>query len=712
MLRNYILIGLRHILRQKGNSIINLSGLALGLSVSLFIVQYIHSELQFEKEYPNYQNIYRLASGRWAKSSPPAAEAIKEYFPEINESGRLALFRGGSNIVVINGSHHPVNNGYYSDPSILRIFERKLLHGSEEDQLKRPFTIVLTSTLANTLFKDRNPVGESIIFAFGSLQNARQYEITGVIEDFPKNSHLKMEYLVSMSTFTEHYPEGWANSRTWKVTYTYVSFTRQIDYENVQSKIVEFQYDHQVTDRYTRENLDEYGDYFELQPITDIHLKSHREQEMGPNSHMRYIYIFGGLAVLIIMVASANFINIFVTQALKRSREVGIRKVTGAYRTQLITQFMLEAFLHACISTIIAILLCILALPLFNEIANQNFSYYDFLQKEYLLAILILIAGVTLLSGGYPSIFISGFKAAESIKINQLPRSSLSNARKALIVFQFIIAIFMISSTLIISDQLEFFRTKDLGFEKDHVITVGTYGDFNNEFHQRKEYVYQEMKRHPGILEVGATSNLIGNISSVEFLLPDGMEYTFGRESFMRFFRSDEGFIPTMGIELVEGRNFNPVTDSSGAFIINEKVVEMLGLDNPVGTPATNTALGTKGTIVGIMKDFNFASLHNEIEPLAICVNTNVIRYAIIRIATGARRFLVEQILDSEPHGVPVGERIGSRHCEQLIVLLDTAAETPVRGRRRKTGSGIDRRPELVPQRDIPVAAEVVQRRE
>jgi putative ABC transport system permease protein len=323
------------------------------------------------------------------------------------------------------------------------------------------------------------------------------------------------------------------------------------------------------------------------------------------------------LALLIIIVASANFINIFVTQALKRSKEVGIRKVTGAYRSQLINQFLLEAFLYTLLSTFIALILCSLALPLFNELANQNFAFKDLVNREHLYIIAVLIIGVTIISGGYPAIFISGFKIVDSIKINQIPQSSLSNSRKVLLILQFIIAIFMISSTLIISNQLKYFRDKDLGFDKEHIVAIYTYGDFRSVFQQKREYIYNEFKKHPAVLETGATTSLIGNISSVEFLLPDGMEYE-NSDDFMRFTRSDEGFITTLGIEIIEGRNFKPVIDSSGAFIINEKVVEMLELENPVGTIATNDFFQRKGPIVGVMKDFNFASLHNEIEPLVI----------------------------------------------------------------------------------------------
>ncbi len=617
MLRNYLLISLRNIFRQKSNSFINIAGLAMGITVSLFIVLYIQSEFGFEKDYPQYKNIYRFASSNWAKSSPPASEAVKSYFPEIKESGRVALFRGGRSIAVIDDTHFPIDKGYYSDNSIIKIFDRKIVAGNYEDLLTRPFTLVLTESLAKTLFGDKNPLGESVKFAFGELQHAREYEITGVIQNFPENSHLKMDYLISMPTFFEDYPDEWTNSRTWKVMYTYLLFDNKDDYTNIQSKLRDFQYDHQLSENYTEEDLNARGDFFELHPIVDIHLKSHREQEMGPNSHIRYIYIFGALAALIIIVASANFINIFVTQALKRSKEIGIRKVTGAYRIQLINQFLLEALVYTILSTFIAIILCSITLPLFNELANQNFTFRDLLKNEHLLAIALLIIGVTFLSGGYPAIFISGFKIVDSIKINQIPQSSLSNSRKVLLILQFIIAIFMISSTLIISSQLKYFKNKDLGFDKEHIVAIYTYGDFRSVFQQRREYIFNEIKKHPGIIETGATTTLIGSISSIEFLRPDGWEPE-NRDDFMRFTRADEGFIPTLGIKLLEGRNFNPVTDSSGAFIVNEKVVEMLKLEDPIGTFATNDFFNHRGPIVGVMKDFNFASLHNEIEPLVI----------------------------------------------------------------------------------------------
>ena len=618
MLKNYLITTFRNFFRQKQNSLINLAGLALGIIVSLFIFLYINEEISYEKSYPDHQLIYRLASSQWAKSSPPACEEIIKYLPQIKNGGRLTHFQGNTNIMIFDDRHFPVNNGYLADQGIIDIFSRNVIRGDRDHALERPYTLVLTESLAETLFGKTDPVGKSVKFAFGRTADAQLFEITAVIEDFPKNSHLKIEYLVSMPTFYKYLPEDWTQSRTWMVMYTYLKFKNQEEVKAAQSGLFDFQLNYLPKDNNQEDIIHKSGNYFELHPIAGIHLTSHREQEMGANSDIHYIYIFGGLAFMIILVASANFINIYITQSLKRSKEVGIRKVTGAFKGQLIRQFIFEAYIYTIMAVLIALLLCGLLLPVFNNITNLNFTIKQLLSLDHLYMILILVLIVGILSGGYPAFFISGFKIADAVKINQIPRSSLSLSRKVLIILQFMIAIFMIISTIVIYKQLKYMRNKDLGFDKENIVAVYTYGDFNYKFLSNRSFIYDQLLSHPGILQVGATSNLMGNIQSVEFLLPDGREYDRNIKGVMRFFRSDDKFIPAMNIELVAGRNFNPVSDSSGAFIINETTARALDLDDPVGTMATNITFGTHGPIVGVMKDFNFASLHQQIEPLVL----------------------------------------------------------------------------------------------
>ncbi len=644
MLKNYLITTFRNFFRQKQNSLINLAGLSLGITVSLFIFLYIKAEISYEKSYPDYQLIYRFASSQWAKSSPPACEAIMKYIPQIKNGGRLAQFQSNTNIMIVDDRHFPVRNGCLADESIINIFSRKVLSGDREHGLERPYTIFLTESLAATLFGDTDPVGQTVKFAFGRTEDAQLFEITGVIEDFPENSHLKIGYLVSMPTFYKYLPEDWSHSRTWMVMYTYLSFENQEDVEAARARLVDFQVNFLQLDKNQKENIHKTGNYYELHPIDGIHLTSHREQEMGANSDIHYIYVFGGLAILIILVASANFINIYITQSLKRSKEVGIRKVTGAFKGQLIGQFIFEAYVYTVLAALVALVLCGLLLPVFNDITNLSFTIKQLLSMDHLYLILILVLIVGILSGGYPAFFISGFKIADAVKINQIPRSSLSLARKVLIVLQFMIAIFMIISTIVIYKQLKFMRDKDLGFDKENIVAVYTYGDFNYQFLSNRSFIYNQLLAHPGIIQAGATSNLMGNIQSVEYLLPDGREIDRDNQQMMRFFRSDEGFIPTMNIELIAGRNFDPVSDSSGAFIINETTARILDLDEPVGTMATNITFGTHGPIIGVMKDFNFASLHQTIEPLVLTYRPEWASTLVVKLSGDQNRQAMDYI--------------------------------------------------------------------
>ena len=612
MFKNFFKTSFRHLLNNKLNSLINLGGLALGITVCLFIFLYIHAELSYDREYPGYNHIYRLCSNTWAKSSPSEAREIMNYFPRIKEAGFLS-WKGG--IMIVNNQHFPAWNGYFADSSILSIFSRKILSGNRNDCLVRPLTAVITKSTAKVWFGDENPIGKTIKMAMGHMSDAPELEITGVIDDFPEKSHMKIDYMISLSTMYKFMDPQWMESRTWMAGYTYVVFKNDEDARYVRENLKEFQIHYQVNDNFSLETLESRGIYYDLMPLSQIHLYSHREQEMQANGNILYIYIFAGLGFLIILIASANFINLFITQALKRAREIGIRKTTGAFKSQILKQFLFEAYLSVILSSILAFVICMATLPVFNSIASQNYSITQMFSPAILTGIVILIIVVGLICGFYPSVFLSFFSITNSMKGNQLPRSTLSYLRKTLVTFQFVAAIFMIISTLVILRQLHYLRNKDLGFDKDHVVAFYTFGDMGDAVRNKREYIYDRLLKNPGILAVGAVSNLMGDVNSVEWLQPDGKEV----ENFngnVRCMRVDDGFLKAFNIKLASGRNFNPLTDSSGAFLINEQLAKILDLKNPVGTMATNTASGMHGPIVGVMKDFNYASLHNPIEPL------------------------------------------------------------------------------------------------
>jgi putative ABC transport system permease protein len=522
--------------------------------------------------------------------------------------------------------------GFFSDNSAFEIFDIDIIKGDQQTPLERPNTMVLSKSTAQTIFGDSEAVGKTIeLTGFG--ERPLDFEITAIMEDFPVNSHLDFTYLISMPTLYNLLPDNWTSSRTWKAMYTYVLFRDDADMQDVNAKLREFQYNY-LDDILEPERIDEIGDFVELHPITDIHLNSHREQEMGPNSDKSYIYIFSALAVLIILIASANFINIFTSQAIKRLREIGIRKVLGAYRTQLARQFLGESFLLTIFAALIALVLCSAVLPVFNDLSSLNLQAADIFSGRFILMMLSLVVIVGLISGAYPALLLSRMHAVNAFKGDKLPGSTINFVRKGLIILQFGISAFMIISTVIIAQQMNYIRTRDLGFTHEGVVSVRVYGDVQGEVVNNRETIKNSLLAHHAISSVAATSDLMGHISSVEFLLPDGLEYQkFMPE--MRFVRTDESFIETMGIELLEGSSFPNVAlpDSVTYFIVNEKVVEGWQMEeSPIGMMAQNMAMGTRGEIVGVMKNFNFASLREEIEPLVIQYQPSWVGNLLVRI--------------------------------------------------------------------------------
>ncbi len=618
MIQNYLIVAFRNFLRQKGHTLINIFGLMLGICMSLLIVLYIHHELSYEHSYPDHELIYRVGANDWAKSSPPLAEELEAYFPQIDKIGRFAMAFGMSDIIELKDRDVPTDQAYFADPSVIDIFDFKVLIGNPDDLLVRPNTIVITESLAGVLFPEHDAIGKVVNINIDQGPPA-EFEITGIIRDLPDQTHLDFPYLISMSTFYSILPDEWTSARGWMVMYTYVVFRGEKGIVEVESALQDFVSEF-FKDIRSEEEIKQRGDHFELYPIDDIHLRSHREQEMGPNSDIAYIYMFGALAVLIVILASANFINIFISQSLSRIHEIGIRKVVGAFRSQLVWQFLLEAFMLTLLSSIIALLLCWWLLPFFNQVAQVHISIQDLFSMYNLGVLLALAVLLSICSGAYPAFLLSGLEATHAFRGDRLPGSGINLVRKGLIVLQFIIAAFMIISTMVVYKQLHHFRHMNLGFDREGIVSVRLYGDLWVEAIQKKEVLREKLMQNNDIIQVASTSNLMGNVSSVEFLLPDGVDIGDERPV-MRFLRTDEHFIEAMGIELVDGTEFNPtlVSDSTTLFIINEKAADVLHLtESPVGMMATNTAFGTRGQIVGVMKNFNFASLHSEIEPLII----------------------------------------------------------------------------------------------
>lgn len=609
MFTNYFKTAWRNLFRQRAYSLLNLFGLAIGLSCGLLLTLHIKEELSYEKSFPKHNRLYRVVNTEWAKSSPPLAGEMTKYFPEIQSVTRFA--DRGTQVVNAGPNRQGESKGYFADSSVMEVFDLKALAGDPVKALSEPDAIVITRSMARQYFGNKDPLNQKLVFS-----DKEEMWVKGVIEDLPKNSHLQFDYLAAMSSWYKQLQPDWYNSRGWMFGWTYVAFKAPQDLEKANRKLKDFYMKYYAALGTTEEIRPEAAKW-RFQPVTDIHLKSNLIQEMGPNSSIIYIYIFIGVEALILLIACVNFINLFTTQALKRIKEVGIRKILGAGKSQLVLQFMGEAFILTCLATIVAIGMYQLALPFYNHITGKDLAAWELLKPVNLLIISGMVFLVGLLSGLFPALFITRFDATRSLKANQLPHSSASYLRKGLVVFQFVVSGLLIISTVLIYQQMQLFQEKDLGFDRNNVIVVKLYGNFKEQAVQHPEVLEQEILRNPEVLGIAKASNVIGDGLSVESITPlnpdPRREY-----SSVQVMRVDEHYLDVMNIPLKNGRNFSRNFHDSASFIINEKAVAMLGLKEPVGATVVNNVMGVEGKIVGVIQDFHFASLHHQIEPLVL----------------------------------------------------------------------------------------------
>ncbi|PWU03659.1 MAG: ABC transporter permease [Bacteroidetes bacterium] len=609
MIRNYFKIAWRNLFRQRTYSLFNLLGLSLGISCALLLTLHIKQELSYEKSFPNHKLIYRCVSTEWSKSSPPLAGELVKHFPEIERVTRLAEY--GEPVVNYGPEKKGISKGYFADSTIIDMFSLKPILGDPRKALSEPFAIVITRSMAEKYFGKEDPIGKKLLF-----QNREEAWVKGVIEDLPKNSHLQFDFLGSMNTFYKYVPENWTSNRGWMFGWTYVQFKSEADYESAKKKMKNFWVNYR-NDFPTAKEREEEANTHRLQPLTDIHLKSDLIQEMGPNSNIIYIYIFIAVEVLILLIACVNFINLFTTQALKRLKEVAVRKVLGAQKSQLIIQFLGEAFLLTLMAGLVAVIIYETVIPFYNSITGKEVSRLEILSPGniYILIGIVLCTGI--LSGLFPALFISGFQPAETLKSSKVPRSSASILRKGLVVFQFVVAGFLIISTILIYQQMKLFRTKQLGFDKEQVMILNLYGGLQEEFLSHPEVIKNEILSNPDVISVGRSSNIIGDDLSVEQVIPvnapAGKQYPT-----VRVYRIDDNYLNVLGIKLKEGRNFSKEFNDSAAFILNERAVHDLEIKDPLQTEVENSTNNLRGKIVGVVKDFHFNSLHSQIEPLVL----------------------------------------------------------------------------------------------
>ena len=629
MLRNYLKIALRNLVRNKVYSFINVFGLAIGIATCLVISLFVVDELSFDRFHAKADQIVRVTFGgvmsgevmKEAGVMAPVAQSLKNDFPEVLEATRMQQKIENFKIIY-KGKTFKENKMAAVDANFFQVFTLPFLKGDVKTALVEPNTLVITEETARRYFGNEDPIGKTLFF-----KNANSYKkVTGVIAEIPANSHFHFGIFSSMADV----PEAKSTSYMSGTFYTYLVLPAGYDYRKLQAKLPLFVEKHMsdelklslgMTLKEFRKKGNDIG--LNLQPLTDIHLRSDFTNNIEAGGNIRYVYIFGAIALFMLLIACINFMNLSTASASKRAKEVGIRKVLGSFQTDLIGQFLFESILLASIALLLALGLVQLLLPVFNGLADKNLSL-PFASNPLLLAGLLafgILVGI--LAGSYPAFFLSSFKPVAILKSRFTTSRKSIGLRSGLVVFQFFISIFLIVGTVVVSRQLAYIQNKRLGFEKEQILVVRNTDALGSREQVWKDKLLQDRRvvnvSNSGFLPVG--SSYENRIST----FPDGNSTQIRRT---QVYQIDDRYIPTIGMKILAGRNFskNFPTDSAGV-IVNEAMAKLFGWGkNAVGHKVNyfkdNKGGTAQATVIGIVKDFHYKSLHEEIAPLMMVLSS------------------------------------------------------------------------------------------
>lgn len=609
MILSYFTVAFRNILRHKLFSVINIGGLAVGLAAFWMIALYIGNELSFDRYHENSGRIYRIAQhAEWdggsfhgAITPVPYAAAMKTDFPEVEETVRVDT-EGGSTFTKGDEKFRE-GSMVFADKTFFKIFTHKFLYGDASTALSKPLSIVLTKTLAETVFGDASTaINKPLEFGNDS------YVVTGVIEDVPSNSHFTFK---AVRVMPENLEGAWVNSRL----YTYILLRESTDVRSLEAKMPGF------FERNMKASLQPMEYHAELQPLTSIHLHSALEFEIGTNGNITYVYVFSAVAALILLIASINYMNLSTARSSLRIRETGLRKVVGSRRTQLMSLFLVESIFTTAIASVLSVFIMTMAMPLFETLTGSQIDIWKFgvFNTIAVLMLFSIVAGV--MSGIYPAFFLSGFRIVPALKGLSGSHDGNILFRQALVIFQFTATIVMIAGSIIIYSQLDFVKNKNLGFNKEQVITFHLN---NRETRTKVDALRDELLKNGAIEDLGTAGNPIGNnnIGGRDYKVEvDGA--IEDRLRMANYFTVDEDFIPTLEIEVKEGRNFlkSVISDKDNAVIVNEALVNDAGWDEGVGK---KIKMGDATyDVVGVVKDFNIYSLQHKVDPLILQLPMN-----------------------------------------------------------------------------------------
>lgn len=615
MFKNNLKIAWRNILKNKSIFSINIVGLALGIASCLIIMLFVVDELSYDRYNEKADEIVNVVfrakiNGEEIKEGAvmaPVGKTLKQEFPEVLDATRILAI--GTPKIVIDNQSFREDRFAFVDSNFFNVFTLPIIDGDTNNPLQEPNTAVITKTRAEKFFGAKNAIGE-LFYLEGQEQ---PFRVTGVIKEVPQNSHFHFDIFASIEGLDEAKSDSWFKGDF----FTYLLLKKGSDYKNLETKLPyilekymgsKMQEEMGVPfEEFTKEN--QLG--FRVFPLTDIHLYSDNSSysQLEPGGDIKYVYIFSAIAIFMLLIACINFMNLSTATAAKRAKEVGIRKVLGSNKNQLLYQFLSESFIATLIAMVFATFLVFVSLPFYNGMSGKELQLDFLLQPTVLVSLILLTFLISLLAGGYPAFFLSSFKPIAALKNKFLGGNNNKGVRSGLVVFQFVVSAGLILSTLVVNQQMQYIQNKDIGYDRDQLLVLREAYLLGN----NRDAFKNELLKNPKVTSITNSASIPAG-STDNYMSQVYIDGEFSRR--MPVFNIDENYIATMGMELMAGRNFSKEfgTDSTNV-IINQTAAKVLGFgNNAIGKIVTDG--GGDHTVVGVIRDFHFKSLHQTIDPL------------------------------------------------------------------------------------------------
>jgi len=625
MFLNYLKIALRNIKRHKGYSFINIAGLAIGLACCILIFLWVWDELSYDRFHEHIHELCRVVRSersqdgtisRFAGTPRPLGPSFKEAYPEIIEFARFHPYKSERVLLEYKDNKFYEDGFSFADPSFFAVFTFPFIQGDPKTALSEPYAVVITEQTAEKYFGSKDAIGRTL-----TMKNWGDFTVSGIIKNIPANSHIQFDFISPIGILFERF--SWM--RGWRMPhfYTYVLLEKISNIHNLNAKIR----DHIKgidPELFKIATL-----HFALQPVEDIHLRSNYKFDLSGHSEIKSVYVtfFSAIAVFVLIIACINFMNLATARSANRAREIGIRKVSGANRSDIAKQFFGESLLMSLISLGIAIILVALSLPVFNALTGKQLNFTLFSNMNILLGILGIAVITGCLSGLYPSMLLSSFQPASVLKGTLASGSKGFLFRRILVITQFTLSLILIIGTVIIYRQLDYMQSMKLGYDKDYLLYFAKQGGLRGQYDAFKS----TLLKNPYILGVTTSSDVPTHTRHLT-IIEDWEGKSPEDRILMNYFSVDHDFIETFGIEMVAGRNFSKdfSTDTNEGYVVNEEAVKQMGIKSPIGKRFS--LWNYKGHIIGVMKNFHFKSLHDIIEPLIFRIQPQWDRYIFVRV--------------------------------------------------------------------------------